>query len=409
MTELRHYKITTKELLEIAQDEKTTPEQLSTIWNTTRSVKVRKAIASNPNANALTLRQAARLYIEEVVENPGFEMLKLFDDDEWIKRIGEVYDNPEAWSRGHYFARRTDQLEPFARVALLSKELHSVHLNSVLEFLPITSLKRSFKTDATKQKARALFVKRPNDFSLEATFKAYGSGVLDEEELYEFLKQVSYVGSLSCRKSIYVKTIKTLFKAFDQEVESAPKTLAMVLLISRSSCIRWVEYLFQRKHLPVIASAMLTAKKIKKKARNGVSTACKTTIHILSGMVTGILWEPLSFEQRKKGLGELYKNLCYLKIEGHEWGNTKKTYGAIQLSGDLCEELLKEDVKVQVFYVRSKSLGSWFHVQKSSAKYQIVENVNNWLYERGGFENLLYNEISLKKIVTISEDVVIAY
>ena len=183
----------------------------------------------------------------------------------------------------------------------------------------------------------------------------------------------------------------------------------MVLLISRSSCIRWVEYMFQHKHLPVIASAMLTAKKIRKKAGHGVSTACKTTIHILSGMVTGILWEPLSFEQRKKSLGILYKNLCQLRLEGHEWGNTKKTWGAIQLSGDLCEELLKEDIKTQVFYVRSKSLGNWFHVQKSSAKYQIVENVNSWLYERGGFENLLYNEISLKKIVTISDDVVIAY
>mgnify|MGYP001402020475 CR=1 FL=1 len=402
-------KVSNKELLEIAQNEATSPEQLSKIWNNTRSVKVRKAVASNPNANALTLRQAARLYIEEVVENPGFEMLKLFDDDEWIKRIGEVYDNPEAWSRGHYFARRTDQLEPFARVALLSKELHAIHLNSVLEFLPITSLKRSFKTNTTRQKARGLFAKNPRDFSLEATFKAYGSGVLSEEELYEFLKHVSYVGSLSCRKSIYVRTIKALFKAFDQEVESAPKTLAMVLLISRSSCIRWVEYLFQQKHLPVIASAMLTAKKIKKQAGHGVSTACKTTIHMLSGMITGILWEPLSFEQRKRSLGVLYKNLCQLRLEGHEWGNTKKTWGAIQLSGDLCEELLKEDIKTQVFYVRSKSLGNWFHVQKSSAKYQIVENVNSWLYERGGFENLLYNEISLKKIVTISDDVVIAY
>ena len=402
-------KVSNKELLEIAQNEATSPEQLSKIWNNTRSVKVRKAVASNPNANALTLRQAARLYIEEVVENPGFEMLKLFDDDDWIKRIGEVYDNPEAWSRRHYFVHRTDQLEPFARVALLSKELHSIHLNSVLEFLPITSLKRSFKTDTTRQKARGLFAKNPRDFSLEATFKAYGSGVLNEEELYEFLKHVSYVGSLSCRKSIYVRTIKALFKAFDQEVESAPKTLAMVLLVSRSSCIRWVEYMFQQKHLPVIASAMLTAKKIKKQAGHGVSTACKTTIHMLSGMVTGILWEPLSFEQRKKSLGTLYKNLCQLRLEGHEWGNTKKTWGAIQLSGDLCEELLKEDIKTQVFYVRSKSLGNWFHVQKSSAKYQIVENVNSWLYERGGFENLLYNEISLKKIVTISDDVVIAY
>lgn len=404
-------KISNKELLEIALDETTTPDQLSKIWSNTKSIKVRKAVASNPNADPLTLRQAARLYIEEVVENPGFEMLRLFDEDEWIKRIGEVYENPESWTRGYYYARRTDQLEPFARVALLSKNLSAPGLNAVLEFLPVTSLKRAVKNEKTKSKIREVLIAPAHrqNFSLEGVFKAYGSKTINENELYEMLKSISYVGSLSCRKSVYLRTIKALLKAFDEEVDGAPRALAMILLASRSSCLRWVEYTFKAEHLEVLASTMRTAKKIKKKAGHGVSTACKSTIQNIGGMITGLIWGPLNFEQRKSSLGLLYKKLCQLGLEGHSWGDTKETWGAIQLTNEMCEDLLKEDIKVQAFYVRNKSLGNWFHVQKSSLKYQIVENVNNWLYERGGLENVLYKEISLKKIITISDDVVIGY
>ena len=404
-------KISNKELLEIALDETTTPEQLNKIWTTTRSIKVRKAVASNPNADPLTLRQAARLYIEEVVENPGFEMLRLFDEDEWIKRIGEVYEDPESWTRGYYYARRTEQLEPFARVALLSKNLSAPGLNAVLEFLPVTSLKRAVKNEKTKSKIREVLISPTHrqNFSLEGIFKAYGSGTINEDELYEMLKSISYVGSLSCRKSVYLRTIKALLKAFDEEVDGAPRALAMILLASRSSCLRWVEYTFKAEHLEILASTMRTAKKIKKKAGHGVSTACKATIQNIGGMITGLIWEPLNFEQRKASLGLLYKKLCQLGLENHNWGDTKETWGAVQLTNEMCEDLLNEDIKVQAFYVRNKSLGSWFHVQKSSLKYQIVENVNNWLYERGGLENVLYKEISLKKIITISDDVVIGY
>ncbi len=101
-------KISNKELLEIAQNESTTPEQLSKIWITSKSIKVRKAVASNPNADALTLRAAARLYLEEVLDNPAFEMLKLFDDNEWVQKIGEIHENPERWASGvGYYSRAT--------------------------------------------------------------------------------------------------------------------------------------------------------------------------------------------------------------------------------------------------------------------------------------------------------------
>ena len=93
-------KISNKELLEIAQNESTTPEQLSKIWITSKSIKVRKAVASNPNADALTLRAAARLYLEEVLDNPAFEMLRLLMIMSGCKKSEKSTRTPKDGRRG---------------------------------------------------------------------------------------------------------------------------------------------------------------------------------------------------------------------------------------------------------------------------------------------------------------------
>ena len=410
-TRLRHVKITNKELLEIAQDESTTTGQLNEIWHLSRSVKVRKAIASNPNAGALTLRAAARLYLEEVLENPAFEMLKLFDDNEWVQKIGQIYESPEQWVNGiGYYARSTDQVEPFARAALLSPNLKPIDTATILEFLPVSSLQRAFKYTKTREKCREIAFEFASDFTVEALFKAYNSGLYDEKELFNCMRRVAGVGSMSCRKSTYTRTFKALLKKYEVDPVGTAPTLSVILLASRASCIEWVKYFFTMKHLPVVASTMLAIKRVFKKTNKMLpSSASKTNIRVISSIVTGLLWEPLNFEERKKNLGSFYKEMCKLGLENHEWGDSKKTWGAVVLTNELCESLQGEDIKIKAFYVKNKSLGNWFHVQKSSAKFSIVEEVNQWLYERGGIDNVLYKEISLKKIISISPDVVIGF
>lgn len=404
-------KISNKELLEIAQNESTTPEQLSKIWDTSRSVKVRKAIASNPNANAFTLRAAARLYLEEVLENPAFEMLKLFDEDSWIKKIGEIHENPETWVNGvGYYSRSTGQLEPFARAALLSPQLNPYSMVSILEFLSVSSLTRAFKNSKTRENSRKMIFEFAGDFTMEALFKAYNSGLYNEEELYQCLRRMASIGSMSCRKSTYTRTIKTLLKEYEEKPEEVSPTLSIVLLASRASCVDWVKYHFTTKHLNAIATTIKAAKKLFKKSHGKPpSSSSKTNIRVISSIVTGLLWEPLDFEGRKKNLGNFYKAICKLGLENHEWGDSKKTWGAVVLTNELCESLKNEDIRVKVFYVKNKCLGNWFHVQKSSTKFEIVEEVNQWLYERGGIENVLYKQIDLKKIISISPDVVIGF
>ena len=111
-------------LLERAQDESVTEEELQLIWYGTKSVKIRKAIASNPNAGPSVLRMAARLYLEEVLENPGFEMLKLFDSDPWITKITEAYEDPNYFfvKYGKYTSIGING-DLFTRAVLLSKKL----------------------------------------------------------------------------------------------------------------------------------------------------------------------------------------------------------------------------------------------------------------------------------------------
>jgi hypothetical protein len=408
MTRLRHERLSMKELLKIAQDESSTPEQLSNVWDTTRSVKVRKAIASNPNANALTLRVAARLYLEEVLENPGFEMLKLFDDDNWVNKIGAIHESPDHWVHGlGYYARATGQLEPFARAALLSPQLKVHSLVTIMEFLPVSSLKRAFKYPKTRENSRKILFEGVVDFSLEGIFKGYNSGLYDEDEFYECLKQVARIGSMSCRKSTYVRAVKKLLGALDEGAEAAAPAISIILLTSRVSCVDWIKYIFDKKHLPLVATALKAAKKILKGSLS--SSAAKSNIKVVSGIITGLLWEPLDFEERKKGLRNFYKSVCRLGLENHEWGNSKDTWSPVMLTNEIAKELIKEDIRVKSFFVKSKCLGNWFHVQKSDHKFRIVEEVNHWLYDRGGIENTLYKSIDLKKIISISPDVVIGF
>ena len=401
-------KISNKELLEIAENESTTPEQLSKIWLETRSVKVRKAIASNPNANALTLRIAARLYLEEVLDNPGFEMLKLFDDDNWVNKIGAIHECPDQWAGGlGYYARATGQLEPFARAALLSPMLKVHSLITILEFLPVSSLNRAFKYARTRENSRKILFEGVTEFTLEGIFKAYNAGLYEEDELYECLKKVARVGAMSCRKSTYTRAMKKMLAAFDSGVPAASSAISVTLLTSRASCVDWVKYGFSKKHLPLVAATLLASKKMLKGTSSCASA--KTNVRVISGVITGLLWEPLNFEERKENLGSFYKAICKLGVDNHEWGNSKYTWGAVILTNDICEHLDKEDIKVKAFYVRNKCLGNWFHVQKSDRKFRIVEEVNEWLYKKGGIENTLYTSIDLKKIISISPDVVIGF
>ena len=405
--------ISNKEYLEIAKNESTSPEQLRYIWEISRSPKVRKAVASNANADSKTLRAAARLYLEEVLENPAFEMLDLFGDDSWISTISKIYASPEVWMmENRNFYRMDARYESFAKTAIISPNCNPWVLCSALEFLPVTALKRTFKHPVTRERARKILKEnlenRPRNFSLEGLFKAYNSELINEEELYYHIKCTTMVGSMSCRKSTYTKTFRTLLNKYDEKVAGAGPALSVILIGSRNSCIRWVSYDIKKRHLNPIASAVISAKKLQGVAdqKNRMARpALAGVIKALTGLISEILWGPWGLSQRIEGLEKFHGEVQKLGLADHEWGNSKETNSPVMLSREIAEELAKKPIELKTFYAKNKCLGNWFHMQKSDVKFQIIEEVNNHLYETKGIEALLYNEIDLKKIIRISPDV----
>lgn len=420
-TRLRHVKSTNKELLEIAQDESTTPGQLNEIWHTTLSVKVRKAVASNPNAGELTLRAAARLYMEEVLENPAFELLELFGDDNWIKSISKIYHSPESWvAESRYFYRNDAKSEAFAKAALISPHCSIVVLSAALEFLSVTSLKRTFKHPSTKSKASRILVeavkaKKLGSLTLEAVLKAYNSALISAEELFCQLKIITIVGSLSCRKSTYTRAFKNLLSQSEIGTPGANDSICAILISSRGSCINWVELDIKEKHLRVISKALVIGLELEKKlasrdkdssfrpALSGIKSSIKT----LASIISRCIWGTMNFEERKLGLEYFYNYVSNLGLKDFEWGDSKRNYSPVQLNQELAYELNKQSIEVKMFYAKNKSLGTWFHMQKSDVKFLILEEVNQHLYDVEGVGELLYKDINLKKIISISDDVLI--
>ena len=123
------------EQLTLAQNEKTPETILIKLWDTSKSVRVRKAIAKNPNAGPKVLRSAARLYLEEVLENPGFFMLELFDEDAWIKNLSEAYSNPEEFIDGCWH-RSVISKHQLGWACLLSPQLTSRAVNVIAQYVP---------------------------------------------------------------------------------------------------------------------------------------------------------------------------------------------------------------------------------------------------------------------------------
>ena len=411
-------KISNKELLKIAEDESTDAEALTKIWITSKSIKVRKAIASNPNSSATVLRAAARLYMEEVLANPGFEMLRLFDDDPWIKSIGDIYESPAKYlGNSRYMAYRTHEMEQFGRAALLSPQLDGLTLSNIIEYVPVSSLKRVIKNEKVKNRLRNIieegYSSKVTLFNLEAIFKSWDAGLITTGEMGSYIRKGGAVSTMSCRKGVYLKGFRRLSKEYlEEKTADSMNTLSSLLLASRGLCFNWISYEIEAAHLPAIIEAFRASREINKKAAAGIihgayRSNSKTASYELAGLIVSIEWSRFSYTQRPQALKSFYDFVHKNNLPPYEWGNTKACWPAIKFDNDLCLELEKLPMPIQAFYARAKCIGDWVHLTASEAKSRIVNNVNQWLYERGGVENLLYKSIHLKKIIALSDNVVI--
>jgi hypothetical protein len=153
-----------KEQFLLATDEGTPEAKLQEIWKTSKSGRVRKAVASNPNAGPGVLRKASRLYLEEVLSNPGFAVLELFDDDPWISKLSMAYSSPwnfllQYGQEAYYAKASSSGWDHFGWAALLSPELDPPAMEKVLSFITVGTLRRALKNAGLAQKLTGLYDK----------------------------------------------------------------------------------------------------------------------------------------------------------------------------------------------------------------------------------------------------------
>ena len=251
---------------------------------------------------------------------------------------------------------------------------------------------------------------------MEGLFKSWDSGIITTLELASYVRKSGQVSSMSCRKSVYLKTFRKLNKEYlEEKTSDSLEALKHIFIASRGNCFNWIDYELQNEHLPVIAEAMKFVKKLEKYFKSSPIhknskvqvSHCRQALKELAGMVITITWIWRKYEDRVDGLTEFYSEVNKLQLPPYEWGSSKKVWPPLRLSNDLCEQLDKLPIQVKAFYARSMCLGEWFYVSKSEVKSKIVEEVNQWLYKRGGIENVLYTSISTKKIIALDESVVI--
>jgi hypothetical protein len=150
-----------KELMRVALDPSSTKKDLSRAWTLTKSSKVRKAIAANPNADVDVMKMSARLYLKEVLSNPSFELMELFLDDPFIKKVQATYKSPPksgsiSWS--HAF--KHSEKEIIIRAMLLSPNLTFDGLQYCSGSLPSAVFKRDISSPDVSKRCKALLASR---------------------------------------------------------------------------------------------------------------------------------------------------------------------------------------------------------------------------------------------------------
>lgn len=396
------------EQLILAQNEKTPEITLIQLWDTSKSVRVRKAIAKNPNAGPKVLKSAARLYLEEVLENPGFFMLELFDEDTWIKSLSEAYTNPEEFIDGLWH-RSVISKHQLGWACLLSPQLTSRAINVVTQYVPSATFKRAIKNKAVLNNVKLLYQNSLTSlevwpFDLETILVLYRENIISSEDLYHGLSNYG-VASVSVRKSTFNKFINQLIQKYISTREpSIAKLLAKMFLVLRHYALQWLN-----SNETIVAQLQKTGS-LFVEVLSYMKRSCES--NSLSKENFNIVGELVSRLIRFKffrSIGDHYytpdqitqvydfmKSYNLVSAPFFSYGIINGTSAIDALSG--CREEVKE------FFIRSGCLGSWVSALGSDPKYLLANEINEAIFLREGISNnLLFKSCSLRKVVSLSE------
>jgi hypothetical protein len=404
---------TVKNQLLLALDEGTSEKVLYELWNVSRSVKVRKAIAGNPNASPDVLRSAARLYLEEVLANPGFSMLELFDDDPWISKVSLAYNEPRDFlmkygSKMYY--GRAGSFDHAGWAALLSPKLTALILEKVVGFMTSAALKRALKNPQVMRKMETLYQEALESrdtwpFSMEILLILKKEGVITREQLFQGLSNYG-MGSVSSRKAVYVRYISSLHSDYSEsndlaEREFIARLLAKSYIVSRSHTMNWVCSSMTNSQIPEWGGE-LYSRVLMHMSNKSKSYLISDNVRMVGTVVVQYLKNKfLSGPYKSKNFEDIYNFVKSNSIENFKFSR----FGLMVSSKDSLDELSKCPVEVKTFFCKTGSLGSWAGATGNDPKYQIINEVNEAIYAGEGVRdcNLLFNQCSMRKVISLDD------
>ena len=397
-------------MLELAQNESTPEEVLTTLWYGTTSVKIRKAIASNPNASSEVLKIASRLYLEEVLENPGFQMIRMFDSDPWVGKVYEAYEDPNAFfvKYGKYHGIGING-DLYNRAILLSKSLTTEALNCCLAFGSKSALDRALKNKLVFDNIQAISKNAIHDeklycpLDLESIFILYKCNILHKEDLMHSLGRLG-LGSTSAKKRHYSDFFNKTIKEYnnsdsEKDKEYLIRLFSKLVMVSRSHTLHWIDYWQMRSPDKIDFIA-----KVLKTIINGGGMKHILTDHrrTFANVVGNYVTNKLGYSERKtKDFEEVY---TFFKSYDIESAAFEFTHLMNFRSNTNVEQIKNCSIEAKEFFVKSGALGPWVAVSESDNKYLIINEVNERLYAEHGMEKeLLFNCCSLRKIISIDD------
>lgn len=405
-----------KSLFHQAKDENTSSAELKKLWFSTTSVKIRKAIASNPNADWEILRIASRLYIEEVLENPGFEMMSLFDSDPWVNDIALAYKSPKEFiskSKINRYSVGFDASQ-YCKACLLSPEIDANEMNFVLQIISLDALKRCTKNESLKSKIRDKILEQPNMFELESAILAYNVKAIDKADIISYLRK-QYRGGISAPKGRYNRFYSSLVSDYlrGENKSEVEDLISLLFYTGRTHMTRWAVRSHNTNSMELLEMYSRVIGKVKK----------------LDYVYQGKIKKSSYLGNIIDSIGEYITTFFKIKystlLRASKPSDTKvvahfKEMFSCAKKNKLLDEEFWVDITIpplfynaisssctpeeKVFFVSRGMLGNWA-IFDSSGKYPIFDSANNALYEMyKDPSKLLFDRCSINKTVTLKTE-----
>lgn len=438
----------TKKFYEDACNSNTPESELLRIWNSTTSAKVRKAIASNPNVGADLLRIASRLYLDEALANPAFELLKIFTDDQWIMSITEAHEDPKKFIRSisYYNASRHGAQ---IKAVLASEKIDLDSLCFCLEYASTADLNRAVKNSNTRARLHNLVVRETKGIKIGSTSnynKARASlsasgcitamklGIISESEALEYFRVCNELLKKFGRsanphrvhKNSLSQVLMYVQKKFNNSSTSAQERIGVMDLVSEA-----ISFCAHSLSTSQVATAIKSSlpypynQNLNGLMMEYMAELFKVLKYNLSATVSsscldafpGFFFEVYSrapkvctmsgMDQLKgfhgfiRSLG-IEKDFCQHFSTGVSVSGSDQVYVLNRLGAEV-KDLEAMDMESKMFYIKAICNGNLIRLTKGTALYKIVEEVNNELYYNHGklVSNLIYDRSNIGGTITV--------